>query len=120
MQPAFSWYATPSAQDTLNGAFSSTPFTGSNMYATFSWKVTSSTASHAHQCLQLYPSRGAPCSQLFSGRPRHHRQDTLKGVLRSTLRGELHAASLSLEGHATIVKTRSKVSSALPFAGSSM
>ena len=54
---------------------------------------------HAQRCLELYPSRGAPCSQPFSGRPSHRRQDTLiNSVFCSTLHGELHAASLLPEG----------------------
>ena len=69
----------------------------------------------------LYPSRGAPCSQPFSGRRGHRRQDTLNGVYCSTLHGELNVASLSLEGEAIGIKTQSSsVSSALPFTESSM
>ena len=74
------------------------------MQPAFHWKATPPSTRHAHRCPQLYPSRGAPCSQPFTGRPRRHRQDTLKGVYCSTLHGEFHAACLSLEGHATIVE----------------
>ena len=85
---------------------SALPFAGSSMPPAFLWKATPPSSRHAHQCLQLCPSRRAPRSQPFSGRPRHHPKDTLKGVFSSTLRGELHVTSFLLEafinGHSAV------------------